>query len=264
MPGAGGGRRPIVGGNWKMHTTRAEARALLAALVERLTPPRGVEPPPVDIVVFPPAPWLGDAADALGGGPIAVGVQDIHPEPSGAFTGAVSAQMLRGVATWALVGHSERRRLFGDADALVAEKLRAAIASGLHPVLAVGESLGERDRGETARVLEGQLTAACEGLVALPDDLVIAYEPVWAIGSGRTATPAEAQEGCAHVRAVLAARFGEAPAERCRIQYGGSVDAENAAALLAQPDIDGLLVGGASLDADAFMAICRAAATGGR
>lgn len=258
----GDGRRPLVGGNWKMHTTRAEARTLLAALARDCPAGPGAG---VDVVVFPPAPWLGDAADLLGGTAIAVGVQDVHPEASGAFTGAVSAPMVAGVATWALTGHSERRRFFGDTDAVVARKLAAAVAAGLHPLLAVGESAAERAAGQAAAVLQRQLAAALAPLLPpggprVVDDLAVAYEPVWAIGSGRTATPEEAQEGCRAVRAQVAAHLGAAAAARCRVLYGGSVTPDTAPALLAGADVDGVLVGGASLDAAAFAAICRAAA----
>jgi len=249
------GRIPIVGGNWKMHTTRTEARALLGELYDALDQVTGVE-----VVVFPPYPWLGDAADLLAGSRVGVGAQDLFWEARGAFTGAVSGPMLIGTATQVIVGHSERRHRFGDGDEDVRRKLHAALDAHLAPVLAVGERLEEREAGATIEVLRRQLLTATEGLPALPPSLVIAYEPVWAIGAGLSATPEQAQAGCAEVRAILAARFTSQAAATCRIQYGGSVTAENVAALAAQPDIDGALVGGASLDAAAFAAICRAVA----
>jgi triosephosphate isomerase (TIM) len=252
-------RIPIVGGNWKMNTTRAEALALLVALRDGLDGLSGVE-----VVVFPPAPWLGDAADALEGSTLAVGVQNVHWEPRGAFTGEQSAALLAGTATHALVGHSERRHVFGETDAQVNLKLRAILEAGLVPVLAVGETQAERDAGATLEVLRRQIEGGLKSLEALPPTLVVAYEPVWAIGTGRTATPEAAQEACAAIRAMVASGYGAASASALRIQYGGSVTPENAATLAAQPDIDGALVGGASLQADSFAAICRAAAEAAR
>ena len=249
-------RTPIVGGNWKMHTTRAEARTLLRALREQLDGLAGVE-----VVICPPAPWLGDAADALAGSTLRVGAQNVHTESHGAFTGELSAPMLAGTATHVIVGHSERRHVFGESDANVGQKLAAVIEAGLTPILAVGELLEERDAERTAEVLRRQLTAAFEGLERLPEGFVVAYEPVWAIGTGRSATPAQAQEACAEVRRLVGERYGAAVAAACRVQYGGSVNADNVAALTAEPDIDGALVGGASLDADSFATICRAIAT---
>ncbi|MSP22891.1 MAG: triose-phosphate isomerase [Dehalococcoidia bacterium] len=248
-------RTTIVGGNWKMHTTRAEALALLVALHAELDGLAGVE-----VVVFPPAPWIGDAANALEDSTLRVGVQNVHWEPRGAFTGEQSAALLVGTATHALVGHSERRHVFGETDVEVNRKLRSILDAGLVPVLAVGETEAERDAGATLDALRRQLTGALEGFDALPPTLVLAYEPVWAIGTGRTATPEEAQDACAAVRSMVAGRFGASAAEALRIQYGGSVTPENIATLTAQPDIDGALVGGASLKADSFASICRATA----
>ncbi|MEZ4503392.1 MAG: triose-phosphate isomerase [Dehalococcoidia bacterium] len=248
-------RTPIVGGNWKMHTTRPEARALLEALRTDLDGLAGAE-----VVVCPPAPWLGDAADALEGTSLGVGVQNVHWEPSGAFTGEQSPDMLIGTVDYAIVGHSERRHVFGETDDEVNRKLRAILDAGLVPILAVGETLEEREAGWATVVLRTQLDGAFQGFEVCPPSLVIAYEPVWAIGTGRTATPDIAQEACASVRSMVATRFTPAAAEAVRIQYGGSVTPDNAEELLAQPDIDGALVGGASLRAEAFAAICRAAA----
>ncbi len=248
-------RTPIVGGNWKMHTTRAEARALFAALRGELDGIDGVE-----VVICPPAPWIADAADALDGCSLAVGAQNVHAERSGAFTGEVSPWQLAGVASYAIVGHSERRRLFGESDDQTNRKLRAVTEAGLRPILAVGELREEQEAGWTLAILRRQLTVAFEGVETLAPGFVIAYEPVWAIGTGLTATPEIAQQSCAAIRTIVGDRFDEATADACRIQYGGSVNVDNVDALAAQLDIDGALVGGASLDAEAFAAICRAVA----
>ena len=247
-------RLPIVGGNWKMNTTRAEARALLEGL-RALDGLAGAE-----VVICPPAAWLGDAADLLAGTTLEVGAQNVYFEPKGAFTGEVSAPMLVGTASYVIVGHSERRHVFGETDAETNRKLHAVLDAGLKPILAIGELLEEADRGETETVLHRQLMGAFEDFEALPPSLVVAYEPVWAIGTGRAATPDDAQTRCAIVRGILVDRFDRASADACRIQYGGSVNAQNVEGLASQPDIDGALVGGASLDAAAFTAICRAVA----
>ena len=206
----------------------------------------------------PPAAWLGDAADLLAGSSLRVGAQNVHWEPKGAFTGEVSAPMLAGVATHVIIGHSERRHVFGETDEATNRKLRAVLDAGLHPILAIGELREEAESGRTEAVLRRQITGAFAGFDALPGDLVVAYEPVWAIGTGLAATADDAQERCAMVRRILVDRFDAASAEACRIQYGGSVNAQNAAGFAAGADIDGVLVGGASLDAAAFEAICRA------
>jgi triosephosphate isomerase len=248
-------RTPVVGGNWKLHTTRAEARTLLQGLRAELDGIVGVE-----VVVFPPAPWIGDAADVLEGSTLAVGAQHVHWEAEGAFTGELSAAMLVGTASYVIVGHSERRHVFGESDEDAGRKLRSVLDAGLSPILAVGESREEREAGWTTAVLRRQLVAAFEGVDALPPGFVVAYEPVWAIGTGLTATPEMAQEACAGVRAIVAERFDAATAAKLRVQYGGSVTPENASELALQPDIDGALVGGASLRVDSFAAICRAVA----
>ena len=245
-------RTPIVGGNWKMNKTRDEARALLRALRMELADCTGVE-----IVVFPPAPWLGDACDAFAGTDIAVGAQNVYWERSGAFTGEFSPALLAGTATYALLGHSERRQLFGELDDQVNARLRAVLEAGLTPVVALGETREQREAGANLEVLEAQFVGAFAGFETLPSSVVIAYEPVWAIGTGLTATPEVAQEACAAIRELATRHFGVGAAEGLRVQYGGSVTAENAAGLAAQPDIDGALVGGASLDASAFASICR-------
>lgn len=246
-------RIPVVGGNWKMHTTRGEAVALLSALRRELDGLAGAQ-----VVICPPAPWLGDAADALAGTTLDVGAQDVHWEPKGAFTGAVSAPMLATVASWVIVGHSERRHVFGETEEETNAKLRASLAAGLRPILAVGER--QEEIGRVADVLAAQLTEGFRGIEQLPAEVVIAYEPVWAIGTGLAATPDDAQARCVLIRSMLADRFTATAADACRIQYGGSVVTGNIEDYAKQPDIDGALVGGASLDAVAFATICRAVA----
>ncbi|MGE0229488.1 MAG: triose-phosphate isomerase [Dehalococcoidia bacterium] len=248
-------RRPIVAGNWKMHLDRSAAADLVTALRGALDGLAGI-----DVVLCPPLPWLPDTADHLRGSTLEVGVQNVYWEPHGAYTGEVSAAMLAGLVDYVIIGHSERRHVFGETDEETAKKLDAVLGLGMRPILAVGELREEREAGRTPHVLERQLLAAFADVNRLPADFVVAYEPVWAIGTGLTATPETAQQACADVRRILGQRFGDATAEACRIQYGGSVNAENAAALAAGPDIDGLLVGGASLNAEAFAAICRAVA----
>ena len=248
-------RTPIVGGNWKMHLDRNGARDLLRELREQLDGLEGV-----DVVIFPPAPWLGDAADALEGSTLRVGAQNAYWLPHGAYTGEVGAAMLVGTADYVLVGHSERRHVFGESDEDSGRKLDAVLGLALRPILAVGEQQEEREGGRTAEVLQRQLDAAFAGVDRLPEGFTIAYEPVWAIGTGLTATPEIAQATVAEIRRMVADRFGASAAEACRIQYGGSVNAGNVADLASRPDIDGALVGGASLDASAFATICRAVA----
>jgi triosephosphate isomerase len=249
-------RPPVVAGNWKMNKTNPEAVALARELVAEL----GVAPP-CEVVLCPPFTALTDVSLLLGGTLLRLGAQNLHTEEKGAFTGEVSGAMLRSTGcTHVIVGHSERRRLFGEPDELVAAKTRAALAAGLVPIVCVGETLEEREKNETAAVVERQLAAS---VLPLPPDaishLLLAYEPVWAIGTGRTATPAQAQEVHALLRARLGERFGES-GRRVRILYGGSCTAENGGDLLAQDDVDGALVGGASLVASGFAKIARAAA----
>lgn len=247
-------RRPVVAGNWKLHGSRTDNRALLDALLS------GGGDEAVTTLVFPPFVYLADAVQQLSGSGIGVGGQDVCAEAQGAYTGEVSAAMLADVgATHALVGHSERRALYGEDDALVARKFVAARAGGLVPVLCVGETLSERDAGQTHDVVGRQLDAvlAVAGIAAMAS-AIIAYEPVWAIGTGRNATPAQAQDVHAFIRGRLAARDASIAAGLA-ILYGGSVKAANAAELFGMPDVDGGLVGGASLKAEEFLAI-RAAA----
>jgi triosephosphate isomerase len=247
-------RRPIVAGNWKMNTTIEDGLALveeLLPLIETVTE--------VDRVVCPPFVSLQAISGRLRRSDVRVGAQNLSFEPSGAFTGEISAPMLVGLVSYVIVGHSERRHIFGETDVVVAKKLRAALGAGLAPILCVGETLAERDAGETDLVLRRQVRTALEGIGQAPG-LVIAYEPVWAIGTGRAATAADANAGNSIVRHELARVLGPAVAQATRIQYGGSVSPANAAELLGQPEIDGALVGGASLVAKSFAAIVRAAA----
>jgi triosephosphate isomerase len=247
-------RRPLVAGNWKMHKTNAEAADHCARLREILG--RGDEPR-AEVAVCPPFTALETASAALAGSGIWVAAQAVHEGQKGAHTGEVSAGMLIGAgAEGTIVGHSERRAA-GETDAQVAARVRAALDAGLRVILCVGESLEQREEGETEPWLTGQLRAALAAV--RPDEvdlLAIAYEPIWAIGTGRTASPETAQEAAAHVRAVAGERLD--PGE-LRVLYGGSVTAENAGDLMSQPDVDGALVGGASLDPEIFAAIVRAA-----
>jgi triosephosphate isomerase len=244
-------RRPFVAGNWKMNTTESEAIALSAAVVERTAGAR------CDVAVCVPFPHLAAVREVVQGTHVAAGAQDVYWEEKGAYTGEVSVTMLADYCRYVIIGHSERRQLFGETDAWVARKLAAVLRSPLDPIVCVGELIEQRRAGQTEAVLTRQLR---EGLGAadLSARVTVAYEPVWAIGTGETATPEIAQAACAHIRAVLRELCGHV-ADAIRIQYGGSVTAENAAALLAQPDIDGALVGGASLRADHFAAIVMAA-----
>ncbi|WHZ20875.1 MAG: Triosephosphate isomerase [Rhodanobacteraceae bacterium] len=246
-------RRKWVGGNWKMHGSRAMASALVGAIVEAHTGD-------VDVAVFPPFPYLREACAECAGSRIAVGGQDVSEHESGAYTGEVSAAMLRDVGcTLALAGHSERRQYHKETDAQVAAKVAQALAHELTPVLCVGETLDEREAGQTSAVVARQLGAVVAHCgIAVFARIVVAYEPVWAIGTGRTASPVQAQEVHALLRSQLA-RDDARIAGSTRIVYGGSVKPGNAAELFAQPDIDGGLIGGAALQATDFLSICAAA-----
>ncbi|HEY5791593.1 MAG TPA: triose-phosphate isomerase [Gammaproteobacteria bacterium] len=248
-------RRPMVAGNWKMNGSRAAARALVdgilagAAALER-----------VEVAVCPPFVFLEQLAAQLAGSRVALGAQDLSTQPSGAYTGEVAGPMLAEFGCrFVIVGHSERRSYHGEDDALVARKLAAAQAAGLVPIACVGERLEERESGATEAVIARQLDALLDGPgVAALADAVIAYEPVWAIGTGRTASPEQAQAVHAFIRERVAARDAGVAAG-LRLLYGGSVKGANAAELFAMPDIDGGLIGGAALDAEEFLTICRAA-----
>ena len=250
-------RTPLVAGNWKMFKTRAETAAFCAALAPLIA---AVED--VDIALCPPFTSVDLVAASLGQTGIGVWGQTMHAAVDGAFTGEISSSMLVDAgATGVLLGHSERRVLFGETDAALADKVAAALAAGLEPVLCVGESEAERDGGQTEGRLRAQLEGALGGLDGSRAlQLTVAYEPVWAIGTGRSATPGLAQEAHAFIRGVLAELFGEDAALAIRLLYGGSVKPENAAELIGQADIDGALVGGASLDPQSFAGIVRAAA----
>ena len=248
-------RKPVIAGNWKMHLTLADARALVQPLKG------SCDTDAVEVIVCPPFTALSSVGECLKGSRISLGAQDMFWEPQGAFTGEISPVMLRDVGCrYVIIGHSERRTHFGETDQSAQRKLVAALADQLIPILCIGETLSEREGNQTLAVLTRQLEGALKGLSAGDAaQLVLAYEPVWAIGTGRNATPQQAQEAHAAIRQWLAARYGGRVSESIRIQYGGSVTAANAAGLLQQPDVDGALVGGASLQADTFTAIVKAA-----
>ena len=249
-------RTPIVAANWKMHKTIGEAEEFLDRFAGDAGALGGVE-----TVVCPPFTALAAVVSRTAGSAVRVAAQNSHFEDQGAFTGEVSPAMLVDAGAWgAVVGHSERRAMFAETDEALARKVPALLDAGLVPILCIGETEAQRDGGETDDVLRRQIEA---DLANVGDDrlptVVVAYEPVWAIGTGRTATPEQAQEAIAFIRSLLAAR-DEAAAAAVRIQYGGSVKPDNAAELMSQPDIDGALVGGASLDPEDFLAICEASA----
>jgi triosephosphate isomerase (TIM) len=248
-------RQKLVAGNWKMHGSRAATRELVEGLAKAFA-----SGAPCQIAVCPPFAWLDEAARHLGAGRILLGAQDVSAHDQGAYTGEVSGAMLKELGcSFAIVGHSERRSLHGESDALVAAKFRAAQRHGLVPILCVGETLEEREAGSTETVVERQLAAVIEaaGIEAF-GSAVIAYEPVWAIGTGRTASPEQAQAVHAFIRGLLRSENGTI-ADFTKVLYGGSVKAANAAELFARPDVDGGLVGGASLELEGFASICRAA-----
>jgi triosephosphate isomerase len=244
-------RRKLVVGNWKMHGSRVANEPLLAALVQ-------ARPYGCDVAVCAPFPYLAEVALAFAGSDLRWGAQDCSAHDQGAYTGEVAASMLAEFGCrYVIVGHSERRQYHHESDQLVADKAKAALAKGVTPIVCVGESLAQREAGDTDAVVKRQLSAVIHTLAHCAGEIVVAYEPVWAIGTGRTATPEQAQAVHALLRAQLHA--ATAHAERMKILYGGSVKADNASALFAQPDIDGGLIGGASLKAQDFVAICRAA-----
>jgi triosephosphate isomerase len=245
-------RRKLVVGNWKMHGSRAANEPLLAAIAQG-------RPYGCDVAVCAPYPYLAEVALAFAGGDLRWGAQDCSVHEQGAYTGEVSAGMLAEFGCrYVIVGHSERREHHHESDQLVADKAKAALAKGVTPIVCVGESLSQRESGETEMVVKRQLSAVIHALAHCAGEMVVAYEPVWAIGTGRTATPEQAQAVHALLRAQLQAATPRAA--QMKLLYGGSVKSDNAAALFAQPDIDGGLIGGASLKAGDFIAICRAAA----
>jgi len=248
-------RRKLIAGNWKMHRTAPEAVALAREIWAQAKAPG-----PVDVLLAPPFTSLHAVEDVIRGSAILLAGQNMHHEAQGAFTGEVSGAMLKDAGcSYVILGHSERRQLFGELDEGVARKTKTAHAADLVPIVCVGETLAERDGGKTQAVVERQVNAALAGLTAEQlAETVVAYEPVWAIGTGRNATAAQAQEVHAFIRSLLAKSHAEAAAA-VRILYGGSVKPENAAELMAGPDVDGALVGGASLTADSFLKIVRGA-----
>src|SRR5215468_3173210 len=245
-------RTPFIAGNWKMFKTVREAVAFVTDLRAAVKDVRGVQ-----IVVAPPFTAIHAAAEAARDSLVGVSAQDLYWEKEGAFTGEVSANMIKEAgAHFAIVGHSERRKLFGDTDVVVNRKVLAAMGAGLTPIMCVGETLEERERNETLAILDRQLKGGLDGVSSeRVGAIVIAYEPVWAIGTGRNATAAQAQEAHAHIRTRLRQWFGGDAAERCRVIYGGSVKPDNIRELIGEPDVDGALVGGASLEVRGFVDI---------
>ena len=249
-------RKKLIAGNWKMNKAPADGAALVAEIVTAVG-----KITDVDIVVCPPFTGLEAAAKALDGSTVKLGAQNMHPEANGAFTGEISAGMLRALfATHVILGHSERRAYFGETDAFINQKVLAALKNQLKPILCVGETLAEREAGSTLKVVQAQLEGALEGVSSEQGaNVVIAYEPVWAIGTGKVATTDQAQEVHAFIRGLLKNLFTEPVARKIRILYGGSMKPANAPELLAQKDIDGGLIGGASLEARSFVELIKAA-----
>jgi triosephosphate isomerase len=248
-------RKLFIAGNWKMNTSRASAVELARALVKEVGALEAI-----DLAVCPPFVYLSAVREALGAGRIALGAQDMFHEDDGAFTGEISGAMLKDVGCrYVILGHSERRHVIGEGDELTNRKVLKALSDGLMPIFCVGELLQERQAGETMDVVRRQVKIGLEGVTGLDmGRITVAYEPVWAIGTGVTATPAQAQEVHAMIRGLLKETYGPAVGEALRIQYGGSVKPSNAGELLNQPDIDGALVGGASLKAADFVGIVKA------
>jgi triosephosphate isomerase len=245
-------RRPFIAGNWKMNLNRASAVALAEGVAKQAAAIEGV-----DIAVCPPSCYLDAVGRAIAGSKVALGAQNVYHERDGAFTGELSAAMLVDLGCkYVILGHSERRHILGETDAAINKKVLAALAAGLVPIVCVGELLAEREAGQTMAVIRRQFDGSLAGLSAeQAKTLVIAYEPVWAIGTGKVATPQQAEEVHAALRKLIAERYNTQLADSVRLQYGGSVKPDNAAELLKQPDIDGALVGGASLKVDQFRGI---------
>jgi triosephosphate isomerase len=248
-------RIPFVAGNWKMNTTASEVENLLGSLKILLTDVQNV-----DVAVCPPFPYLLLAAKTLEGSRIRLGAQNMHFEIKGAFTGEVSSNMIKDTGChYVILGHSERRHVFGETDEMIRRKIQQALNVGIFPILCVGETLEQREEGKTEKIIEGQLKGGLNGLSSQDlKQITIAYEPVWAIGTGKTATPDQAQEVHRFIRNWIGQNFNNEIANDIRLQYGGSVKPENAAALMNEPDIDGALVGGASLKDESFAAIIKA------
>jgi triosephosphate isomerase (TIM) len=255
-------RKKIFAGNWKMNLTPLEGRALVTALRADVDPDTASLMSDREVLVAPPFLTIPAVSQVLAGSSLLLGAQNVHFETKGAFTGEISAPMLQAFGvTHVIIGHSERRHLFNETDELIARRVAGAIANKMTPIFCIGETLEQRDRGDSVRVVLGQLQA---GLAETPAEksahLVVAYEPVWAIGTGRTASPQQAQEVHAAIRVALRDHFGSEKGDQIRILYGGSVTADNIDSLITQPDIDGALVGGASLKAESFTRIVRAGA----
>ena len=250
-------RRPFIAGNWKMHKTTVEALELADGLKAALADVESM-----DLAVCPPASALGVVSDVLAGSNIMVGAQNMHWENSGAYTGEISPVMVRGLATCVIIGHSERREYFGETDATVNKKLKAALAHDLVPIVCIGESLEQNEAGETVSFVGGQIRGAFEGIPAVDAQrVVLAYEPIWAIGTGRTAMPEDADRTIREaIRDVLRDLYDNPTAEAIRVQYGGSVKPDNMADFIVMPEIDGALVGGASLKVEDFAGIVQSAA----
>lgn len=249
-------RKPLIAGNWKMNLLRDSSIALIHQLLDKSKPSDKVE-----VAVCPPAVYLHDVGASLRGSHIALGAQNMYHTEEGAFTGEISGKMLKDLGCrYVILGHSERRQLMGETDMQVNQKVMAALKVGLVPIVCVGETLEQRESGQTTDVVRTQTEGSLAGLTAeQAGGIVLAYEPVWAIGTGKTASPAQAEEVHADIRGLLTKLFGTDTAQKIRIQYGGSVKADNAKELLSQPNIDGALVGGASLKADSFLPIIDAA-----
>jgi triosephosphate isomerase (TIM) len=249
-------RRTIIAGNWKMYKTLKEGEELVVGLKREIYNLESL-----DIVVCPPYTLLAYLADALESSNIALGAQDLYWQNEGAFTGEVSGRMLKDAGCkFVIIGHSERRQFFGETNETVNNKLKSALENGLTPIVCVGESLGEREKGFTFKVIEDHVSNGLKGIEG--DDslkIVLAYEPVWAIGTGKTATPAQAQEVHKYIRGLLAKLYNKDIADEIRIQYGGSVKPDNIVELMTQPDVDGALVGGASLKVESFAEIAKKA-----
>lgn len=250
-------RTPIVGGNWKMNTTIASARELARAVVAGCEHDRLIQS--CDVALFPPFPYLSTVRETLGASGVLLGAQNFYHQPDGAFTGEVSADMLLDLDVGIVIaGHSERRHVLGENDELVNLKGRAALDAGLWVILCIGETLDQREAEETERIVLAQLSAGLAGVpIEQMRQVIIAYEPVWAIGTGEVATPEDAQEVCAAIRTKLAELYSGDLADAVRVLYGGSVKANNVASIMAQEDVDGALVGGASIVAEEFSSICR-------
>lgn len=246
-------RRKILAGNWKMYKTVEESAALAKQIVDALK----ASPSSSEVVICPTYLALDRVSQVIAGSPVLLGAQDMHWESQGAYTGKISGDMLKALGvTYVILGHSEQRAYFHESDETVNKKIRKVLSEGLKPIVCVGETLEERESEITEKVVETQLRGAYAGISALEVlQTVVAYEPVWAIGTGRTASPEQAQEVHHFIRKLMASLYGSTTAEALRIQYGGSMKPENAAELLSQPDVDGGLIGGASLKADAFLGI---------